>query len=170
MELLIILMAPLYLVVMAAIHQHALPEVKVYSRMAFGFMILAAGLTSVVHFAILTVGRQMESAGYPSVPWLFSWKWPSLAYALDILAWDWFFALAVLFAVPVIKGGRLEKTARILLLAAGGLSLAGLIGVPLADMQVRNIGIIGYGAVAPAAFLLLGLILGRARKGRPDRT
>jgi hypothetical protein len=84
-----------------------------------------------------------------------------VAYALDILAWDWFFALSMLFAAPVFKAGRLEKTVRILMVVSGSLSLAGLIGVPLADMQVRNIGIIGYGVVAPIVFLLLGIVFGR---------
>ena len=86
-----------------------------------------------------------------------------MAYTLDILAWDWFFALAMLFAAPVFKEGRLEKTVRLLMIVSGVLSLAGLIGVPLADMQVRNIGIIGYAVVAPVVFLLLGVVFGHTQ-------
>jgi hypothetical protein len=88
---------------------------------------------------------------------------------LDILAWDFFFALSMLFAAPVFKEGRLEKAVRILMIVSGVLSLIGLIGVPLADMGVsnwfiyRNIGVIGYAVVAPVAFLLLGMIFGRTR-------
>jgi len=44
-----------------------------------------------------------------------------------------------------------------------------LIGVPLADMQIRNIGIIGYGVVAPIVFLLLGIVFGRIQQV-PDNT
>jgi hypothetical protein len=79
------------------------------------------------------------------------------------LAWDWFFALSMIFAAPVFRGGRLEIAVRILMIVSGVLSLAGLIGVPLADMQVRNIGIIGYGGVAPVVFLLLGIVFGRTQ-------
>ncbi len=86
-----------------------------------------------------------------------------MVYALDILAWDWFFALSFLFAAPVFKVGRLEATIRYLMIISGILSLAGLIGMPLADMQVRNIGIIGYALVAPFVFLLLGIVFGRAQ-------
>jgi hypothetical protein len=43
------------------------------------------------------------------------------------------------------------------------LSLAGLIGVPLANMQVRTIGVLGYAGVAPIVFLLLGVVFGRAQ-------
>lgn len=164
MELLIVLMAPFYIISMVAIHAYALPEQKLYSLLALIFMILLAGLTSTVHFIVLTVGPPLAATGLSWAPLFFSWKWPSVAYAVDILAWDWFFALAMLFAAAVFKTGRLEKTVRVLLILSGVLSLAGLFGVFLADMQVRNIGIIGYAVVAPVAFLLIGSAFGDAGK------
>ncbi len=93
---------------MVVVHAYAFPEVKAYSFTALAFMILLAGITSSVHFVILTVSRQIEAAGLPWVPLFLSFTWPSVAYVLDILAWDVFFALAILFAAPVFKGGRLE--------------------------------------------------------------
>lgn len=42
------------------------------------------------------------------------------------------------------------------MIVSGLLSLAGLIGGPLADMNVRNIGIIGYAGVFIVVFLLWG--------------
>jgi len=163
LELLILLMASLMIVCMVAVHAYASPEVKVYSFTALIFMILLAGITSSIHFVILTVGSQIESSGLTWSPLFFSYKWPSVAYTLDILAWDFFFALSMLFAAPVFKVGRLETTVRILMIVSGVLSLAGLIGVPLADMQVRMIGVLGYALVAPVAFLLLGLVFGRTQ-------
>lgn len=165
MELLIVLIAPLMVVSMIAVHAYAPPQVKMYSLTALVFMILMAGITSGVHFVVLTVSRQIEAAGLPWAPLFFSFKWPSVAYTLDILAWDWFFALSMLFAAPVFKAGRLERAVQILMIISGLLSLAGLIGVPLADMQVRNIGVIGYALVSPFIFLLLSLIFGRAHPG-----
>ena len=163
MEILLILTVPLMLVSMVAVHAYATPADKVYSLTALIFMLLLTGITSSVHFVILTVGRQLAASGLPLVPLLLSWQWPSVAYTLDILAWDWFFALAMLFAAPVFKVGRLEKTVRLLMVVSGAVSLAGLIGVPLANMQVRDIGIIGYGVVAPLVFLLLGIVFGRVQ-------
>ncbi len=160
MELLIILMAPLMVVSMVAVHAYAPPDTKVFSLTALIFTILMAGITSSVHFVILTVSRQFPAN---SVSLLLSFKWPSVAYTLDILAWDWFFALSMLFAAPVFRVGRLEQTVRMLTIVSGVLSLAGLIGVPLANMQIRNIGIIGYGVVAPVVFLLLGIVFGRTQ-------
>lgn len=161
MELLIVLVAPLMVLSMVAVHAHASPEAKVYSLAALAFMILMAGITSCVHFVILTVSRQIEATGLPWVPLFLSFTWPSVVYTLDILAWDLFFALSMLFAAPVFKGGKLETAVRWLMLASGILSLAGLIGVPLANMNLRNIGIVGYVGLASIAFLLLGIIFGR---------
>jgi cytochrome c oxidase subunit IV len=163
MELLIILTAPLYVISMITVHAYAPPEFKAYSLTALIFMILLAGLTSSVHFVVLTVARQIEATGLTWVPLFLSWKWPSVIYTLDILAWDWFFALSMLSAAPVFRGGRLERNIRTLMIVSGVLCLAGLIGVPLANMQFRNIGIIGYGLVAPVAFLLLAILFGRTQ-------
>lgn len=163
MELLIVLIAPLMVVSMVAVHAYASLEAKVYSLSALIFMILLAGITSSVHFTILTVSRQLEDIGLAGASLLFSFKWPSVAYTLDILAWDWFFALSMLFAAVVFKNGRLEKTLRLLMIVSSVLSLAGMIGVPLANMQVRNIGIIGYAVVTLFIFPLLAIVFGRAQ-------
>lgn len=165
LELLIILIAPLLVVSMIAVYAYAPAEGKAYSLTALVFMILLAGITSSVHFVILTVSRQIEAAGLTRLPLFFSFKWPSVAYTLDILAWDFFFALSMLFAAPVFKVGRLETAVRILMIASGLLSLAGLIGVPLANMEVRNIGIVGYVGTASVAFLLLGIVFGCTHQG-----
>ena len=65
-----------------------------------------------------------------------------------------FFALAALCAAPVFSGNRLAVSIRVLLVASGGLSLAGLSGVIFGEMQLRNIGILGYAGVFPVAALL----------------
>jgi hypothetical protein len=158
LELLIILLAPLMVISMVAVHAYAIPDVKVYSLTALILMILLAGITSSVHFVILTVSRQIQDAGLPGLSLLVSFKWPSVIYALDILAWDWFFALSMLFAAPVFRRSGLERTVRILMIVSGVLSLAGLIGVPLGNMQVRMIGVLGYVGIASVVFLLLGMI------------
>ena len=169
MELLILLLAPLMVISMVAVHAYASKEVKGYSFTALVFMIVMAGITSSLHFVVLTVSRPIEAAGLTWAPLLFSFKWPSIVYTLDILAWDWFFAISILLAAPVFKEGRLEKTARLLMIVAGVLSLRGLLGVPLAIMNVgywlmvRNTGIVGYALVSPFAFMLLAIIFGRTQ-------
>jgi hypothetical protein len=169
LELLIVVMAPLLVIVMIAVHAYASPETKMYSLTSLAFMIIMASITCSVHFVILTVSRQIEAAGFPWASLFFSFKWPSVVYTMDILAWDFFFALSMLFAAPVFKRGRLEKTVRILMIVSGVLSLAGLIGVPLANMNIRNIGILGYAGVSIVVFLLLGIVFGCTRQ-LPEET
>lgn len=171
MEALILLLVPLLILCMIAIHAYAAQDAKPYSFTALAFMIVMGVITSGLHFVVLTVSRPIEAAGFTWAPLLFSFKWPSVAYTLDILAWDWFFALSMLFAVPVFRDGRLERSIRYLMMVSGVLSLIGLLGVPLAILHVsycltvRNIGIVGYALVSPFAFLLLGMLFGRTRNG-----
>ena|SRR2546426_6077771 len=125
-------------------------------------MIVCAAITSSVHFVVLTVGRQVEFTSVSWMPLFLSFQWPSVVYALDILAWDWFYGLSMLFAAPVFKGGRLQTAVRIAMVVSGVLSIAGLIFLPFGDIQLRNIGIFGYAGLSPVVFLLLATVLGRA--------
>ncbi len=163
LEILIILIAPLLVLVMVAVNAYAAPDVRAYSQIALAFTILAAGTTSCVHFVVLTVSRQIAASGLAGTSLLFSFTWPSVAYATDILAWDVFFAFALLFAAPIFKGSTTANAVRILMIISGVLSLAGLIGVPLADMQIRLIGVVGYAGIAPIAFLVLGFVFKRTQ-------
>jgi hypothetical protein len=155
MEILIILIAPLMAISMLAIHYYASPVDRMYTHAAVFFMFLVAGITSSVHFTVLALSHQDGVDQIPNFSFFFSFRWPSLVYVLDILAWDCFFALSFLFASPVFKTGRAEKRIRTLMIVSGCLSLSGLIGVPLHNMQIRNIGIIGYAVIAPVVFLMI---------------
>ena len=163
LEVLIIVMMPTMVALMAAVHAWAPSHAKTLSLTAVVFMGLLAGVTCSVHFVILTLSRQAAFAGQPWLPLFLSFKWPSVAYALDILGWDFFFALSMLFAAPVFGGSRLAASIRVLMIASGVLALAGLSGVATGDMQLRNIGIIGYLGVFLVDAGLLGVLFYRAR-------
>jgi hypothetical protein len=64
-------------------------------------------------------------------------------------------------AGPVISGGRLAAWVRVLITISGVLSLAGLSGVAVGDMQLRNIGIVGYVRVALVVVVLLAVLFYR---------
>src|SRR3954470_3719482 len=80
MELLILPMAPLMVMSMVAVHAYAAREAKAYSFMALAFMILLAGITSSVHFVILTLSSQIDAARLPWLPLFLSFTWPSVPY------------------------------------------------------------------------------------------
>ena len=68
----------------------------------------------------------------------------------------------MLFAAPVFRGSRLAAWIRWLMIASGVLALAGLSGVVVGDMQLRNIGIVGYLGVFLIVATLLGILFYRA--------
>ena len=170
LEILILFMAPLMVVLMVAVHAFAPPDLKAFSLMALVFMGLLAGLTCSVHFVILTLSPQAVFAEVPWLPLLMSFNWPSVAYALDILAWDVFFALSMLSAAPVFYGSRLAASIRVSMAASGVLALAGLSGVVVGDMRLRNIGIVGYAGVFPVTALLLAVMFQQTTPTTPGST
>jgi len=161
LEVLILGIMPAMVALMVAVHAWAPTDAKTLSLASVVFMGLLAGVTSAVHFSILTLSRQPEFVGQPWLPLVFSFEWPSVAYALDILGWDVFFALSMLFAAPVFGGSRLAAWIRVLMIASGVLALAGLSGVVVGDMQLRNIGIVGYVGVFLVVAALLAVLFHR---------
>lgn len=165
LEILVVLLMPAMVALMVAVHSWAPVESKALSLVGLVFMALVAGVTSSLHFVILAVGH---TAAFQRTPELLSFHWPSVAYALDILAWDFFFALAMLFAAPVFTGGRLARTIRGLMIVSGVLALSGLSGVVTGDMRLRNLGIVGYDGVFLIVAALMGLLFYRTNRS-PDR-
>lgn len=166
LEVLIIVMMPMMVALMVAVHAWAPSHAKALSLTAVVFMGLLAGVTCSLHFVILTLSRQVAFASQPWLRLFLSFKWPSVAYALDILAWDFFFALSMFFAAPVFSGSRLATSIRVLMITSGALALAGLSGVVAGDMQLRNIGIVGYLVVFLVVAGLLGVLFYRTRPQR----
>ncbi|MBU1701367.1 MAG: hypothetical protein KJ970_00410 [Candidatus Eisenbacteria bacterium] len=168
LEILIIAMMPAMVALMVAVHAWAPRPSKSLSLISVVFMGLLAGLTCSLHFVILTLSRQPIFAAQPWLPLFMSFNWPSVVYALDILGWDVFFAFSMLFAAPVFNGTRLATWVRVTMFASGALALAGLIGVVLGNMQVRNIGIVGYVGVFLVVCVLLATLFCRTLPGVSD--
>jgi hypothetical protein len=162
LELLIVAIAPAAVMLMAAVHAWAPSGDKVFSLLALVFMALVAGLTCSVHFVILTLGRRtaLRQAQWWAV--VFDFKWPSVVYALDILAWDVFFALSMGFAAPVFSGSGLADAVRALMIVSAVFAFAGLSGVVANDMRLRNIGIVGYVGLFLVVNALLVVLFWRA--------
>lgn len=154
-EVLTLLSALLMVIMMAAVHGYAPCERKTYSLIALAFMILAAGLTSAVHFVELTAARQLGSSGI---------VWPSPAYAVELLAWNLFLGLSLLFAAPVFEGAGLEGGVRRSLLVSGALCIAGVLGPAVGNMRLQLVGVLGYAGVFPVVcFTLARLFRGELR-------
>jgi hypothetical protein len=150
MEVLTLLSAPLMVIAMAAAHSYASADRKFFGVLALAFTVLFAGTTSAVHFVELTASRQLGTAEI---------AWPSTAYAVELLAWDWFLGLALLMAGFVFPGSGHERSLRRGLWLSGSLALLGTAGPMVGDMRLQRIGILGYAGVLPVAFFLLARLL-----------
>jgi hypothetical protein len=159
-EVIILVMAPIMVALMLAIHQCAPNRAKPFTQVALGWMMAAAALTTVVHFVLLTVARHINATAFPGFARIFDFEWPSTFYAIDIVAWDVFFGLSLLFAVPAFAHRADATLVRRGLVSSGSMCLIGLIG-PFANVLAwRTIGILGYTVV----FGLTCLPLSRAFK------
>lgn len=157
MEVLILAIAPVIVAFSVGLHARACVGRKPVAVLGVVFMSMCAVVTSCVHFAVLTLSRHEAFAGADWSSLAFSFTWPSLAYALDILAWDVFFALgAFCAALTVPRTGR-AGAARVMFLGSAMLAFVGLVGVPMASMAVRNTGIIGYVVLFPLGAALMAV-------------
>lgn len=93
MEVLILASAPSAVALMVALHAWAPEERKSIGLLGIAFMSMCAVITCSVHFVVLTLSRQPVISAAVWTTRVFSFKWPSVVYALDILAWDFFFPL-----------------------------------------------------------------------------
>jgi hypothetical protein len=155
MEVLTLMSALPMVVVMAAVYGYASDNRKIYGLIALAFTILFAGTTSAVHFVELTALRQLGSGGI---------VWPSPVYAMELLAWNLFLGLALLFAAPVFDGGGPERGVRRGLLIGGVLCVAGIVGPAVGNMRLQLVGLVGYAIVLPVVCFML------ARLFRSDRS
>ena len=115
---------------------------RVWGMLAVCFIVMFAAATSGVHVVELTAGRQLGSAGL---------VWPSATYAIELLAWDLFLGLALVFMAsaldPRVATKRLRRTIRL----TGALCIAGLIGPAVGNMRLQLIGVLGYAVLLPVA-------------------
>lgn len=161
MELLILGIAPTMVVFSVGLHARVPVSDKPAALLAVGFMSMCAAVTCCVHFTILVLSRLPSFHTQEWASLVFAFRWPSIAYAMDILAWDLFFALGAACSAVALRNRVDLRIERRLFFVAATLALLGLAGVPLADMTVRNVGIIGYAVVFPVATALLAARLAR---------
>jgi hypothetical protein len=167
LEVLIVLVAIPMVLLMASVHAFARAEARPLSMAAFSFMVVLAGITTAVHFVLLTVDRQVNLSAYPGYSSYFSWEWPSVMYALDIIAWDWFLGVSLLLAAPVFAGDPPVQTwLRRAMVVSGAMCIAGLVG-PLTDhIGLRLIGELGYWFGFPVVTVLMAIAFARTEPAR----
>jgi len=168
LEILLSLAAVDLVVLMAAVYAYAAPDRKTFALVALAFTIVFALLTCSMHFASLTVGRQINPVIWPMLSHQLSFvdQWPTLALSLDLLAWDFFLGLSLVFAATVFKGKGLAGGVRVGMIVAGSLCLIGTVGPATGNLQIQYLGIAGYAFMLPVACALLAALF---RQGKPSQ-
>ena len=155
MEVLIMLMAIPLVALFACVHAYASGNRKTLTLSAFALVTVAVGITVCVHVVLLTVGRQLDAATSPGYNLVLSWKWPSVAFALDIASWDFFLGFGLLLAAAAFTGPGLPRLVRRGLQFSGTVCLLGLVGAATGNMGLRDIGIAGYAVILPVVLLVM---------------
>jgi hypothetical protein len=161
LEGLIVLLAPILIVVMASVHAYAPTDRKTCTLVALALMTACAALTAAIHLVNLTVVRRLPE-GDPRLAFTQLYPWPGLLLGLDLVAWDLFFGLALLFAAPAFRGDQLEAAIRGGLRLGGGLCLVGVLAQAVGNLWLQWPAILGYAFVFPAVCALLSVLFRRA--------
>ncbi len=105
-------LAPVFLALIASVHQLAAPEHKVWSQIALGFAGIYATMICIVYYVQLTLvaPRLLQQRIEGIEPFLFV-PFDSFLYAVDILGYS-FMCAALLFAALVLDGEHKERLAR----------------------------------------------------------
>ncbi|HEY3037222.1 MAG TPA: hypothetical protein VGJ66_00715, partial [Pyrinomonadaceae bacterium] len=163
LETLLLMVNPALVVLFAAIHTYAPADKKTCSLAAFGFVLLLVVLTGFVHFIQLVVLRRTASETVAEVFKFYPTDGRLTAmFAADMLAWDFFFGFALLFAAPVFKGDRLKDVIRLGLIVCGLLCLAGVAFPVSGDARLQLPAILGYAFGFPFVCLLLAKLFARS--------
>jgi hypothetical protein len=165
-ELMTIVGAPIQVLLFAVIHECAPPRARLFSLLAFGWMLAMATLTITVHIVALTVTRRIDLAADPGLARVLAYEWPSLLLGVEFTAWHLLFGLALLFAAPVFGGRGLAAAVRVGLWVGGVLCLVGVLGPALDKPGLRSIGVVGY-ALVPLATTSPALVCTSLGKSPP---
>jgi hypothetical protein len=140
MEVLTVAAALPLVILVAAVHVVAPRNRRIWGILAICFIVMFATVTSAVHISELTVGRQLGERGL---------VWPSIPYALELLAWDFFLGLSLLCVGAALDPAQTSRSLRRLVLLTGSLCLLGLVGPVAANMRLQLIGVCGYAILLP---------------------
>jgi len=114
-----LLLGSSFLALMAAVHQSASEDRKVWSQAAFGFAMIYAALISINYYVQLAwVAPRLASGRVEGMESFLFVPFDSFLYAVDILGYA-FMSLATLFAARVFTGEGQERLVRWFLIANG---------------------------------------------------
>lgn len=122
---------------------------------SLSFTVLFAAVVSMNRFVQLTVIRQApQGSATPDLARFVPYSTSSVMFAMEMLGWGFFMALAALAAAPLFDGDRLGRALRWTLVAYGALSLVSVLGYAT-ETVLTMAGFIAWGP----GLVVLGILL-----------
>ena len=160
-----ILLAPVFVVLMASIHANASAPMRIFSRIALAFAVAYAVVISTDYFVQFTVViPSLQSGEAAGLSLLTQYNPHGLFIAGEALGYLTM-STALLLAAPAFAGGRIEWTIRWLLVADFGLAIAAFVGfwVVSHDLVAFEVTVISINWIALCASgVLLAVVFRRA--------
>ena len=122
--------------------------------------VLAAGLTTTIHFVQLTAVRQLWRSGDITD---YRLVWPTLIFAVEYFAWDILIGLFMVLTGWALSGAQVRSGGQRVFIVGGALCLLGVAGPLTGQMLLQNIAVLGYAVFLPLAAFLTS----RSLKGAP---
>jgi hypothetical protein len=151
-----IILIPIFILMMACIHEYAPADKKIFSRLGLLFSIGYAVLIGFNYYLQLTLVRNNL---YSDV---FAMDDPqSIMWVIEVLGYG-FMGLATLSAAFIFINGNLENVIRWLFIINGILGIGGMIGYALEwSMNILLGGLIVWDIIMPISSSLLAILFGR---------
>lgn len=155
------LTVPLMVVLFAAIREQPGTH-GILGTLGLSFALLFAAVVSINRFVQLTVIQQAPVGPQSADLARFQpYSTGSVMFALELLGWGFFIALAALFVAPLFAHGGLERSIRWTLVAFGAFSLVSVVGFATGT-ALTSAGFIAWGPLLLALAILLTVYFRRA--------
>src|SRR4030043_2125735 len=154
-----IILIPVFILLMACIHEFSPADKKIFSRLGLLFTIGYAVLIGFNYYLQLTLVRKNL---YTAV---FAMDDPqSIMWVIEVLGYG-FMGLATLSAAFIFKNGKLENVIHWLFIVNGVLGIGGVIGYALGwSMNILLGGLIAWDIIMPISSLLLAVLFRRVMR------
>ncbi|MGB2679366.1 MAG: hypothetical protein WAN12_19965 [Candidatus Acidiferrum sp.] len=160
------LLGPLSLILLCSLHDYAPQDKKILTRVGLCCMIATMALGNQMYFVHFNAMRLIHSKGaLTGLEQFVEWNPSSAISASGVLAWTFFWGLALLFVAPVFSGGRLERWLRWTFLICGGCGILGAVGFLFENTVFMSLYFVGALVAGTTMYVLEILLFKRLANG-----
>ena len=169
-------LGPLSLILLCSLHDYAPVDKKILTRIGVCCMIATMVLGNQMYFVHFNAMRLIHSKGaLTGLEQFVEWNPGSAIAASGLLAWTFFWGLALLFVAPIFSGGRLERWLRYTFLICGVCGILGAVGYLFENTLLMSLYFLGAVVAATTMYVLEILLFKRlenaaVRTARPSPT